>query len=309
MANSCSISSLLPLTVFVNPAAGGRRARRALPRVQSLFDAASISAAFVFTESSKDLEAAASEAAKNGTGLLLSLGGDGTFQSLVNATYGTDAVVSVLPGGGGNDFAAALQLPDDPVRAAAALLNGEIKRIDLLHARTSDGRERFYVGGGGIGIDAEAARYASGGLRHLPRRSRYIASALRALWGFHALNVRAEFPGSNLPPIESKCFLAAALNTPTYGAGIRLAPQAKLDDGFLETVFVKPLNALEVLGALPGLMKSGELAPKHIQRMQARCVKFSTDRPCLFHGDGEILGPAPVEIKTVPNAIRVLALG
>jgi diacylglycerol kinase family enzyme len=36
-------------------------------------------------------------------------------------------------------------------------------------------------------------------------------------------------------------------------------------------------------------------------------VRLSTDRPCFFHGDGEILGPAPVELEVVPGAVRVLA--
>lgn len=306
MADSCPISSLLPVVVFVNPAAGGRHARNYLPQVRRVFDAASIRAEFIYTKSSEDLESAAATAINNGKRLLLSLGGDGTFQALVNAAYGADVVVGVLPAGGGNDFAAALQIPVDPVRGATTLLKGEPRLVDLLRARTADGRERFYVGGGGLGIDAEAARHASAAFRHLPGRSRYVASALCAFMGFHPVVVRAEFP-EGAPPMESKCLLAAALNTPSYGAGIRLAPEAKLGDGWLEAVFVKDLNILEVVGLLPRLMKTGELHPKYVKRVRAQSVKFETDRACLFHGDGESLGPTPVEIKVVPNAIRVLA--
>jgi diacylglycerol kinase (ATP) len=293
--------------VFVNPAAGGRRARNYLPQVRKVFAAASIPAEFISTQSSQDLESAAAAAISDGKRLLLSLGGDGTFQALVNAAYGADVVVGVLPAGGGNDFAAALQIPADPVRAATTLLNGEPRWVDLLRARTADGRERIYVGGGGLGIDAEAARYASGFFRHLPGRSRYVASALRAFMGFRPIEVRAEFSPSSLPPIESKCLLAAALNTPSYGAGIRLAPDAKLDDGWLEAVFVKDLNILEVLSLLPRLMKTGELHPRYVKRVRVQSLKFITDQACVFHGDGEILGPTPVEIEIVPKAIRVLA--
>jgi diacylglycerol kinase (ATP) len=129
---------------------------------------------------------------------------------------------------------------------------------------------------------------------------------LRALREFTPLRVRAEFPGSELPPIETKVLLAAALNTPTFGGGVRLAPDAQMDDGWLDLAFVEDLSALQVLGLLPGLLKSGTLPNSHVQRTRARRVRLVTDRPCFFHGDGEILGPAPVEVEVVPGAARVL---
>jgi YegS/Rv2252/BmrU family lipid kinase len=272
-----------------------------------VFEAASVSAEFVPTDSSQELESAAFAAIKEGKRLLLALGGDGTFQALVNSAYGADVIVGVLPAGGGNDFSAALGMPEDPAQAAKELLGGEPRWVDLARARTADGRDRFYAGGGGVGIDAEAARHAGGTLRNLPGRSRYLASALRAFWGFRPIGVRAEFPQSTLPPVEAQCLLAAALNTPTYGAGIRLAPDAEADDGWLDAVFVKDLNLLEVLGVLPRLMKTGELHARYVKRVRAKSLRLTTDRPSLFHGDGEILGPTPVEIEVVHHAIKVLA--
>ncbi len=304
---SSSISPFLSAVVFVNPAAGGGRALSCIPRIRKVFEAAFVPAEFIFGEGPSDLETKALAAIKSGNRLLFALGGDGTFHELVNAAYGADVVLGVLPAGGGNDFAAALQLPKDPVAAAEAVLRGEPKRVDLVRVRTADGRTRLYSGGGGLGIDAEAARHAGETFRGWPGRSRYVASALRAYYGHRALRVRAEFPRSSLPPIEVDCLLAAALNTPTYGAGIRLAPDARLDDGWLEAVIVEDLGVFQVLALLPRLLKSGELRSSRIQRLRVQSVRFTTDRPCLFHGDGEILGPAPVEIEIVPKAVRVLA--
>jgi diacylglycerol kinase family enzyme len=96
------------------------------------------------------------------------------------------------------------------------------------------------------------------------------------------------------------------LNTPSYGAGIRLAPDACLDDGWLDAVFVEDLSIFQVLKLLPRLLKSGELRTSYFKRLRIQAVKFTTDRPCLFHGDGEILGPTPAEIEVVAQAIRVL---
>jgi diacylglycerol kinase (ATP) len=304
---SSSISPFLPAVVFVNPAAGGGRTLSCIPRIRKVFEAAFVPAEFIFVEGPSDLETKALAAIKSGKRLLLALGGDGTFHELVNAAYGADVVLGVLPAGGGNDFAAALQIPEDTVTAAYAVLRGEAKSVDLARVRTADGRVRLYSGGGGLGIDAAAAELANGMFRRLPGRSRYIASALWAFCGHRAIRVRAEFPGSDLPPIEVDALVAAALNTPSYGAGIRLAPDARLDDGWLEAVIVEDLSAFQVLALLPQLVRSGELRTSRVKRFRIRAVKYSTDRSCFFHGDGEILGPAPVEIEIVPQAVRVLA--
>jgi diacylglycerol kinase (ATP) len=306
VADSNSISALLPAVVYVNPAAGGGRAFSCLPRIRKAFEAASVPAEFISVGSAKDLKPYALGAIQSGKRLLFALGGDGTFQELVNAAYGSDVVLGVLPAGGGNDFAAALQLPEEPVAAAKAILRGHPMRVDLARARTADGLLRLYLGGGGVGIDAEAAQYANESFRHLPGRARYVASALRAFCSHRAIGVRAEFPGSDLPPMEVNSLLAAVLNTPTYGSGIRLAPGARLDDGWLDAVIVEDLSVFEVLKLLPPLLKSGELRTPHVHRVRVEAVKFTTDRPCMFHGDGEILGPTPVEIEVVPQAVRVL---
>ena len=306
MADSSPISSLLPGVVYVNPKAGSGRVLSGLPRIRKVFEAASVPAEFISVESAKDLESNALAAIQSGKRLLFTLGGDGTFQALVNATDGSDVVLGVLPAGGGNDFAAALQLPANPVAAAEAILRGHPMRVDLARARTADGRVRLYLAGGGVGLDAEAARYANEAFRWMPGRSRYIASALWAFCGYRAIGVRAEFPGSDLPSIEVNALLAAVLNAPTYGSGIRLAPDARLDDGWLDAVMVQDLSAFQVLNLLPRLLKSGELRTAQVHRVRVQAVKFTTDRPCMFHGDGEILGPTPVVIEVVPQAVRVL---
>jgi diacylglycerol kinase (ATP) len=304
---SSSISPFLPAVVFVNPAAGGGRTLSCIPRIRKVFEAAFVPAEFIFVERAGEIEKNVLAAIKSGKRLLFALGGDGTLHELVNAAYGANVVLGVLPAGGGNDFAGALQLPKDPVAAAEAVICGEAKWVDLARVRTADGRVRLYSGGGGLGIDAAAAELANGMFRRLPGRSRYIASALWAICGHRAILVRAEFPGSDLPSIEVNALVAAALNTPSYGAGIRLAPDARLDDGWLESVIVEDLSAFQVLALLPHLVRSGELRTARVKRFRVRAVKYSTDRSCFFHGDGEILGPAPVEIEIVPQAVRVLA--
>ncbi len=272
MASQVDFSSIasgeFPAIVFVNPAADGGRAGAHLPRIRNIFETHGLPAEFVLTKSAEELEAVAREKMRimKRRRLLLAMGGDGTFQGLANAAFGSDILLGILPAGGG-----------------------------------------LYVGGGGVGLDAEAAAYASGAYRRFPGRLRYIAAALRALRGFAPLQVRAEFPESELPPIESKVLLAGVLNTPTYGAGLRLAPEAQISDGWIDAVFLDDLSFWGVLKLLPRLMRSGDLQTPQVKRIRAKRVKLTTGKPCMFHGDGEIIGPTPVEIEVVPHAVQLLA--
>ena len=297
----------LPVLVFVNRVASRNRARSCLPHLQTLFESLGVCAKFVETNGAAELELKARLGVDQNHRVLLALGGDGTFQALVNGVYGSGVTIGILPAGGGNDFAAALGLPSDPVSAAQVIFKGKPRSVDLVRVRTADGRTRLYAGGGGIGLDAEAARFASGPYRRLPGRLRYIASALRALSGYVPFRVRLEFPGTDHAAVEAVSLVAGVLNTPTYGAGVRLAPHAQIDDGLLDVVLLEDLRALSVLKLLPRLLSTGELLTSKVKRWGVRSVRITADRPCLFHGDGEILGPAPVEIGVVPSAVRVLA--
>jgi diacylglycerol kinase (ATP) len=306
-AETPGIVSESAVTVFLNPTARGGHAGFYLAQIRKLFESFQVHAQFVTTDSAAELELSVQDAISRRCRVLIAMGGDGTFQTLANAAFGSDVLLGVLPVGGGNDFAAALGLPDDPMKSTEALLRGSPRFVDLVRVRTSEGRTRLYVGGGGIGLDARAMHYSSGRYRHLPGRWRYIASALRALVGFAPLDVRVDFPGSDLISHEAKVLLAAVLNSPTYGAGVRLAPQATIDDGLLHVVLIEDIGMFEILQLLPRLIGSGEFRTFRVKRWQANKVRLTTRNPTLFHGDGEILGSTPVEIEVVPRAVQVLA--
>jgi diacylglycerol kinase (ATP) len=123
------------------------------------------------------------------------------------------------------------------------------------------------------------------------------------------IEVRIDFPGTDLISWEAKALLAAVLNSPTYGAGLRLAPGATLDDASLHVISIGDIDTLGVLRLLPRLMGSGELRTSLLKRWRVSKVRLTTRKPSLFHGDGEILGSTPVEIEVVPRAVRVLAPG
>jgi diacylglycerol kinase (ATP) len=302
-----SFSSQAADLILANPTAGGGLGRESLPRLKAFASENHWSAEFRAAESSAEFAQIARQEAAAGRERIFALGGDGTFQALLNAVAGnTNVSIGVLPAGGGNDLAAALGLPLNPIRAAELLLTrGEAVRLDSARVRTADGAERLYMGGGGVGLDAEAARFASGVYRKMRGRNRYLLSAIRALEKFRGINVRVFLEGSVNICLEGNALVLGVLNTPSYGGGLRLAPEACLEDGQLDLVMLENLSGFEIARILPRLAARGEIRTRRIQRHCVTSARIETDRPCEFHADGEIIGMTPVEVSVLPGAMRV----
>jgi diacylglycerol kinase (ATP) len=294
--------------LLVNPSAGGGRAATALFALREFAHRRGWNVDIIVTQTPNDLARAACRAAERGQKRIFVLGGDGTFQLLVNAVARyPQTILGVIPAGTGNDLAAAVGLPSDPVQAAALLLQGgAICELDVARVRTSEGYERLYTGGGGVGLDAEAAQYANGAYRSLPGRFRYLMAAIRALFAFDAIPVKVSFQEDEPKTLEARILLVAVLNTPSYGGGLCLAPEAKTNDGRLDVVILEDSNFGRILTWLPALAFSGQLKTQRLRRFHTTHIRIETDPPCRFHGDGEILGMTPVEVSIVPRAIRVL---
>jgi diacylglycerol kinase (ATP) len=293
--------------LLVNPLAGNGRAIAALPALRNFAAERGWNLEISITQSADDLARKARLAAQSGRQRILVLGGDGTFQLLLNSVRDQPQIVlGVIPAGGGNDLAAALGLPVDPLQAAALLLDGQAGYLDAVRARTADGIERLFCGGGGVGLDAAAARYANGSYRSLRGRARYLLSAIRALLCFRAFPARIILDESAENPLRVAALVVSVLNTPSYGGGLYLAPKARTDDGQLELVIVEDLNVFEILGLLPALALRGEFATKRIRRSSVKQVRIETESPIWIHGDGEVLGTTPAEFSVVPRAVRIL---
>ena len=118
--------------------------------------------------------------------------------------------------------------------------------------------------------------------------------------------MQAEFLDGETQSIRKTVLLAVVLNTPTYGGGLRLAPQAQTNDGKLDLVLVDLLNKRQVLALIPRLLITGDFRTEKVMRIQAARVRLSAVGGAWFQGDGELLGRAPVEISVLPGALQML---
>ena len=289
----------------MNAQSGGGRARGIRRRVEPYLRHLGFYGEIAEPRSADELRRQARAAVAAGFCMVAVLGGDGTFQQLVRATLGSNITLGLIPAGAGNDVAAALGIPADPAEAVRVLMTGAPRPLDIVRARFETGEIAHYVGGGGLGLDAESARLANGRLRRVPGAARYIAGALWALATFRPYLVEAELDGQRLA--RAPALLTAVANTPTYGAGIRIAPGAAIDDGELDVVFVEAVRWTRLVEMIPVMLQTGDIRGREIRRYRARRVRLEADRPTIFHGDGELLGVTPVEIECLPGAVRVIA--
>ncbi|MFZ1972947.1 MAG: diacylglycerol kinase family protein [Candidatus Acidiferrales bacterium] len=291
--------------VIVNPSSGGGWALRAEPAVRSLLAERGRGAEFVRSKSAEDIRSLAAGAAAQGFRYAVALGGDGAFHHLIEGVRGTDAVAGFFPAGSGNDIARALGIPCDPVRAADAFLRARPRAVDLVRVRFDDGRVAHYIGAGGMGLDAEAAHLANTRFKKWPGVSRYMAGMFTVFFREPLLELSAEIDGVAW---NGPALFAAVANSSSYGSGVRIAPDARMDDGLLDVAIVGDVSLLRLLEAMPVVLSSGDLRGfPEVMRYRGRRISLRADRAAMVHGDGEELGVAPAEFEVVPGAVRVMA--
>jgi diacylglycerol kinase (ATP) len=289
--------------VIVNPVAGGGRALAAERLVASYLAEQGKLAEFVRSSGPEDVRERA-KAAAAGYRYVVALGGDGAFHHVIEGVYGTDTIAGVFPAGNGNDIARGLGIPLDPVRAANAFLHARPRAVDLVRVRFGEGRTAHFIGVGGMGLDAEAAHLANTRFKDWPGVTRYLAGALWTFYYEPALELCAEIDAVRW---AGRALFVAVANATSYGSGVRIAPDAKMEDGWLNVVLVGEVSWRRLIEAIPILMTSGDLRYEEVHRFRCRRVRLQTERPAKVHGDGELLGESPAEFEIVPGAIRVMA--
>lgn len=293
--------------IIVNPVAGGGRAGQMQHIVARYFADHDRPMDFAASKSTEDFRDIATHAIASGYRYVIALGGDGTFHHLVEAAFGSSVILGFLPAGNGNDIAEGLNIPRDIIEAARAFLHGRPRAIDVIRANfpaeSAASLTAIFIGAGGLGLDAEAAQLANTRFRTWPGVARYIAGALWARRKFQGIELDAAMDGESW---RGRVLFAAVANAPCYGSGVRIAPSAKMDDGWLEVTLVQEMPLTRLLEAIPIVLRSGDVRWPELRRYRCRRVSFKTNRPALVHGDGEILGDSPVEFEIVPEALRIM---
>jgi diacylglycerol kinase (ATP) len=237
------------------------------------------------------------EAVEQGTDALVVVGGDGMVHLGLQAVGGTDVPFGVAPAGTGNDFARAVGVPrGDPIAAADIVVAGAERRIDL--GRTGD---QWFGGVVAAGFDARVNDRAN--RMTWPRgRMRYNIAMLIELGVFRPVPYVLELDGE---PWETSAMLVVAGNIPSYGGGMKVTPDAVVDDGLLDVMVVKPLSTARFLTVFPRVYSGSHVTLPFVEIRRAKQVRI--DAPGITaYADGERLGPLPQTFEAVPSALRIM---
>jgi YegS/Rv2252/BmrU family lipid kinase len=290
-----------PLCLIVNPAAGGGRAGRLAAQVERTLREHDLTVRRVETRDLDHARELAREAAGRGE-TVVALSGDGMIGVIADALRAVPgAVLGVLPGGRGNDFARVLGISNDPRAACATIADGAPRPVDM-----GEIGGRAFVGIASVGFDSEANRIANAAPAWLGGAV-YAYAALRALGGWRPATFEIELD----PPGERHTFTGysvGAANSKAYGGGMLAAPDALLDDGLLEVMIVESMSRrLFLTSLLPRIFKGTHVELPEVRVFRAREVAISADRPFTMYADGDPIGELPLRVTAVQGAVNVIS--
>lgn len=299
------------VTIILNPAAGRGQGRRRRATLESLLAASGASCELLETHVAGDATRLAAKAAAEGATLVAAAGGDGTLSEVLNglAIGGFTTRLGILPLGTGNDFARCLGIGTDLKAAVDTLFHGTPRAIDVGQARFGDHAPRYFVNVAGCGFDALAAQRVNDnrdrrGWRHIRGMPAYLCAVLQELATLRAASLRLDADGEIF---EQRAMLCAIANATSYGGGMRVAPDAQLDDGLFDICTIAEAGRWEFLRAFPGVFKGTHVSHPKVTMRRAQEIHLSSEPPLPVLVDGDVLGTTPVRFSILPRAVEVMA--
>jgi YegS/Rv2252/BmrU family lipid kinase len=290
----------MKLRFVINPRSGRpRRIAAIIGLLKDLLSQRALDADMVTTEGPGHATEIARDAAAAGCLRIVAVGGDGTVNEVAQALIHTPAALGLVPCGSGNGLALHLGLPRS-LAEALELATGTAGRIAELDTGTANGLP--FVNVMGLGLDADVSRRFNGLRRRgLPA---YTRTVLAAFLGRRTERCRVSVGGHH-EVVDA--LLVAVANSDQYGNQAKIAPHARVDDGVLDLVAVRPvgLAGAALLGAQL-FMGSIDRSPR-VRRM--RGSRFLIERPSagIIHTDGEThMASACVEVLVRPRSLRLI---
>ncbi len=244
------------------------------------------------------------QAAREAQGsLLVVIGGDGTVNEVANGVAGTDAELAVLPCGTGQDFGRTHGIPssfDDAVRVA---LDGEPRVIDLGRVELADGTSRFFANVGSVGMSGAVARRANSMTKRFGGRATFFYALTREFLAWQNTRVAVELEDGVRR--EGAMHDVIVANGNWHGGGMKLAPDARQDDGAFDVVTIGDVNKLDFLTTAPKLYNGRYLSHPKVELLRSSSVAISADEPLPLEVDGEPIGATPARFEVVPSALRL----
>lgn len=291
------------VALLVNPTAGKGRAAKLVAGVAATLRDAGANVSILIGHDADDALALARKAVVDGADAIVALGGDGMVNLALNAVVETSTPLGIIPAGTGNDLASTLELPTkDPIAAAALvgrkLTSGGAWPMDAIRVG-----EKWFGCVLGAGFDSRVNDRAN--TMTWPKgKQRYNLAILAELRVFKPLPFRITIDGGE--PWETDAMMVAVGNAKSYGAGMKVCPDADVTDGLLDITVLGPVSKPEFLKAFPKVFKGTHVTHPAVTTKKAKTVTLESPGVNAY-ADGEFLSDLPITCECVPGAVQILA--
>jgi diacylglycerol kinase (ATP) len=308
------VDALMKAYLIYNPAAGQRDRFDEVQQVAEWLRKQGWEAACTErTHGRGDATTYAREAVAAGCDVVFAAGGDGTMSQIADGLVGTRTALAILPAGTGNVMARQLGLPipsalwpHSLLACAQMLVDGYVRSIDVGRVKQSGGSPVYhFLCWSGIGFDAQVNLNvnAEAALKRRMGISAFIMTAFLTARDYAGTSALIRVDGKR---VGRRMLMLVANNIQLYGAFMRMAPAAVLDDGLLDVYCFRGSNVVSTALHAARLLLGQHLQDPAVDVYRAQQVEVRAYRALPVHVDAEPIGYTPVTIDVMPRALRLV---
>lgn len=295
--------------LIVNPVAGAGRTAKKWPQVMSLLQNAGLRFEHDLTEAPGHARELAKSAAKKGYELVVSVGGDGTINEVVNGLYDAGNIADVMLGiigtGTGSDYIRTIGIPRTYQEACLCFKSPRKIAVDVgvvEYFSVNQMVKRLFVNFAGLGFDAEIVKATTQKYKTLNSTASYLTGLFTALLFYRNKQVTITLDGG----LAEKKVCAVLVNNGKYGGGgMFAAPDADLTDGLLDVLIIGDLSKPDLLWSLPRVYRGTHLTHPKVTMKRAREIEIQSAEVMFLQADGELLGGLPARFYILPAALNI----
>jgi YegS/Rv2252/BmrU family lipid kinase len=288
--------------LIVNPTSGPLENPELLTDLAEALQTQGIQAEICTTTPDEDGEGLAADAAKAGAKLVIVAGGDGTIEAVARGLVHTQTRLGIIPLGTRNNIAASLNIPNDLTQAIQTLAEGEHGRFDM-------GKANNYYFMEVVGVGLEASLFPCGDEVKEGIKKNYllalksIFSGVKTFLQFSPHRLVLRFDGRRIRRLRT--LQVNICNSPRYGVEFALAPEAKMNDGKLDVIYIDNPSKWDHLRHFFTAMRGDQLPHERLNTYRASKIEVRSYPPLDVHADGECLGTTPVTVEVIPRALWI----
>lgn len=232
--------------------------------------------------------------------IVIICGGDGSLNELVNVAYGKNMTLGLIPTGTGNDFAKNFDYSNFNLKS---LLDFKTKKIDLIKVNN------FYsINVTSLGFDTQVLKRAYDYLEKNPKlgKKAYALSVLNNLNKINCENLELKLKlidGSNFE-IKGDYLISALCNGGFYGSGFNPAPQAKIDDGYLNLLLASKIPLIRFIPLIKKYKEGRHKESKYINEIKVKSGTIKSKNKFIANADGEIFETKEIRFEVLPKALN-----